>query len=292
MPRGGAIGLFSLGMLAITGALGLLIVPPLIDQGQRFAEKLPDYVDRAQELVNTNPTVHAWLQRHANQGAADPQTIYSGAMSLGTGLVSGIVNLVTVVALTIYLLVDGPRLYAWALGLLSPRTSAKVERARPEVSRVISGYVLGQLITSLLFGAFTFVVLAVAGVPDPLLLAVLAAFLDAIPMIGATAATIPAVLLSLTVSVPTAVIVLLLYVGYQQVENYVITPRVYGETLQISSLAALLAVLVGAALLGVLGVLLALPVAAALPVVARIWREDILDDQLGFEAPTQRSDGT
>jgi len=106
------------------------------------------------------------------------------------------------------------------------------------------------------------------------LLAVVAAFADAIPIAGILIATIPAVLLALTVSWQVAGLVFLLYVGYQQLENYVIVPRVYRGTLQISSFAVLVAVLVGGQLLGIVGVLLALPIAAAVPVIERIWRED------------------
>ena len=124
---------------------------------------------------------------------------------------------------------------------------------------------------SLLFGIFAYVVLSILGVPQPLLLAILAAVADAIPVVGVAIATIPAVLLALTISTPVAGIVLALYLAYQQVENYVIVPRVYRGTLELHPFAVLLAVLVGAQLLGVLGVLLALPIAAAVPVIERIW---------------------
>ena len=137
---------------------------------------------------------------------------------------------------------------------------------------MVGGYLLGQGLTSLLFGVFAYAVLRLLGVPQPLLLAVVAALADAVPIAGVLIATVPAVLLALTVSVPAAAGVLLLYLGYQQVENYAIVPRVYRGTLRIHGFAVLLAVLVGAQLLGILGVLLALPVAAAVPAVARVWR--------------------
>jgi predicted PurR-regulated permease PerM len=130
------------------------------------------------------------------------------------------------------------------------------------------------VITSVLFSIFAFVTLTIAGVPNPVLMAVLAGVCDGIPLVGATLATIPPVLLALTVSVPTAVVVLVLYVAYQQVENYVVAPRAYKNALQISSLAVLVAVTIGGALLGVVGALLALPVAAAIPAIARVWNED------------------
>jgi predicted PurR-regulated permease PerM len=150
----------------------------------------------------------------------------------------------------------------------------RARRIRREVSHVVGAYARGQLIVSSLFAVFTFVTLTVAGTPEPLLLAVLAAFLDAIPLVGATIATVPAVLLSLTVSIPTGLVVLALYVVYQQVENYLIIPRVYRGALQIPSLAVLVAVIIGSTLLGIIGALLSLPVAAAVPTVLRAWREE------------------
>jgi predicted PurR-regulated permease PerM len=131
--------------------------------------------------------------------------------------------------------------------------------------------VLGQLITSALFGLFSFALLTLLDVPQALFLAILAAFMDAIPIAGILIATVPAVLLAFTVSPTAAVIVLVAYVVYQQVENYIIVPRVYNNTLQISSFAVLVSVLIGGELLGILGVLLALPVAAAIPAIERIW---------------------
>jgi predicted PurR-regulated permease PerM len=112
------------------------------------------------------------------------------------------------------------------------------------------------------------------GVPQPLFLALLAAVGDAFPIVGVTAVTIPTVFLALTVSPTAAIVVLIAYIIYQQVENYYIVPRVYQSTLNISSFAVLIAVLIGSALLGIVGALLALPIAAAIPVIEDIWLED------------------
>jgi predicted PurR-regulated permease PerM len=108
-----------------------------------------------------------------------------------------------------------------------------------------------------------------------LLLAVIAALFDAVPIVGVPVATIPAVILAATVSWPTAIVVLVLYVAYQQFENYVLVPRVFGNTLQVSALSILVGVLVGGQLLGVVGIILSLPLTAAIPVLERIWREEV-----------------
>jgi predicted PurR-regulated permease PerM len=189
-------------------------------------------------------------------------------------IINFITDTLVVITFTIYFLLDGKRIYRWTVRYLPSRYRRKFDRTIPEVSRVVSGYVSGQLLTSLAFGIFSFAVLTAVGVPQPLFLALLAAVGDAIPIVGVTAVTIPTVLLALTISPSAAIIVLLAYLIYQQIENYFIVPRVYQSTLQISSFAVLLAVLIGSALLGIVGALLALPIAAAIPVVEEIWLED------------------
>jgi predicted PurR-regulated permease PerM len=125
-----------------------------------------------------------------------------------------------------------------------------------------------------LFAIFTFVLLTFLDVPSALVLALIAAVGDAIPQVGVFLATIPAVLLALTVSLETAVIVLIAYAVYQQIENYVTSPRIFSQTLELRPLVTLIAILIGGKLLGIVGVLLALPVAAAIPAVMEIWLEE------------------
>jgi predicted PurR-regulated permease PerM len=266
--RSRAVGALLAASVAAVALFGLVVVPPLIEQGTRLADNLPGYVDDAQGLLADHPKVQRWLQDNVGQANAR-DGVLRGALSVGTGVFSGVSNLLVLAALTVYLLLDGERVFAWLTDRLSTRQRARARRVRREVSRVVGGYVCGQLITSVLFSVFTFVTLSIAGVPEPLLLAVLAGVFDAIPLVGATLATIPPVLLALTISVPTAVVVLVLFVAYQQLENYVLAPWAYKNTLQISSLGALVAVTIGSALLGIVGALLALPVAAAIPAVAR-----------------------
>ncbi|HET7035564.1 MAG TPA: AI-2E family transporter, partial [Thermomicrobiaceae bacterium] len=272
-PRGLAVASLMAVFVGIIALLLTLVVPPVIQQGERLAENLPGYVEDLQGMLAGYPTVQEWLQQNANQTAGDPKAIFGGVLSFGTGIFSGIASILILIALTVYLLLDGPRLFAWLTGSLSPARAYKAERMRRDVSHVVGAYVRGQLIVSTLFGIFTYITLSLAGTPEPLLLAVLAAFLDAVPLVGATLATVPAVLLTLTVSPAAALIVLAIYIVYQQVENYVIIPRVFRGALQIPSLVVLVAVIVGSGLLGIVGALLSLPVAAAIPALVRAWRE-------------------
>ncbi len=266
-----AVGTVFVGLVASLVLLIGLVVPPLIDDGRDFAENLPEYVDDAQSILNQNPDIYQRLQEAAQRGAADPTAIFGGFLTFSFGLIGAISNTLIIFVLAIYILVDGARIYAWMVRYLPEKQRIRLDQAIPEVSSVVSGYVAGQLLTSALFGIFTFIVLTALDVPQALFLAILAAFADAIPIAGVIIATIPAVLLAFSVSVPTAIIVFIAYMIYQQIENYIIVPRVYKNTLQISSFAVLVAVLVGGELLGITGVLLALPIAAAIPVIERIW---------------------
>ncbi|MEA2593828.1 MAG: hypothetical protein QOF01_297 [Thermomicrobiales bacterium] len=274
VPRGGAVAIVFLALLATLAGILLLVIPPLIDEGRAFAADLPSYVEKTQRLLRDNPDLYQRIQDAANRGSADPGVVFQGFLAFSSGLIAAISNTVIVLVMTIYILADGKRIYAWCMRYLPEKQEDKVSRALPEISRVVSGYVIGQLITSAMFGAFTFVVLTLVGVPQPLFLAILAAFADAIPIAGVLIATVPAVLLALTVSWPAAAIVLVAYIAYQQIENYIIVPRVYRDTLHVSSFAVLISVLIGGQLLGIIGVLLALPIAAAIPTIERIWIEE------------------
>lgn len=270
---GRAVGL----ILALgTGAIGLLfiiVIPPTIEQGQRLIDSLPAYIGQLESRLGGYPSLQRWAQNTRESGTIDWGPFLRGALSAGGGLASGVTNGLILIAATAYVLLDGPRLFAWLLGGIAPHNQARMIRIRQELSRIVGGYLRGQLITSALFGVFAWVTLSLAGVPEPLALAVLAALFDAIPLVGATLATIPAVLLALTVSPLAALVVLALYIAYQQVENYVIIPRVYQGELDVPALAVFLAVTIGSSLFGIAGALLALPIAAAIPAIARAWRD-------------------
>jgi predicted PurR-regulated permease PerM len=278
VPRVGAVTAIVLGLIGVLALVLWLLIPPLVDQGRSFAEDFDGYIAEIQSLVETNTAIDGQIENATGGSGANPSAIFSGFLRVGTNLVQGIANFVIVIVLAVYILIDGERIYNWVARYLPARQRAKVRRALPEISRVVSGYVIGQSINSTLFGLFSFTVLSIVGVPQPLLLALIAAFADAIPIAGVFIATVPAALVALTApegGITTAIIVVILYTAYQQLENYVIVPRVFGNTLQLSSFAILVAILIGGQLLGIIGVILALPLAAAIPVIEKIWGTDI-----------------
>jgi predicted PurR-regulated permease PerM len=143
---------------------------------------------------------------------------------------------------------------------------------------VIFAYVAGNVITSIFALTFVLVVLSVLHVPAALLLAVLAGVCDFVPVLGFAVSAIPALLLAMTVSNTTALIVLGAYVLYHGVENYLIAPRAYGDRLKLSNVAVVLAFVVGAEVAGVIGALIALPVAAIYPSIEKIWLREALPE--------------
>lgn len=283
LPRAGAVGTaFLLMLLAVAAFLGV-VAPPLAEQASSFITNLPTYIENVEGLLDDYPELRAYVDRlsQAGTGGSSIAAPLTQLLSFGAGVVAGLTNTFFVLVLTFYLLLEGERTFNYGARYLTPTLRYKLRRVFPAITRVISGYVAGQLINSVAFGTFAFVTLVIVGVPEPVLLAVLAAFMDAVPIVGVPAATIPAVVLALTVSVPAALTVLVLYIAYQQFENYVMIPRVFGNTLHITSLSILVGVLVGGQLLGVIGIIISLPLTAAIPAIERIWREDVPSEELG-----------
>lgn len=284
--RGIAIGAILGTAIGTLVLLGVILGPPLADDMMNFWDTLPDYVDDGFTWLERNyPEVHAKIQEwiDAQQEGLDTGSIdILGILNRGLSVVTAIGNVIIVFIVSIYILADEGRSLQGLLRYVSAEREDKIRRTVPAVAKVVSGYVTGQSINSFLFGAYAAILLTVLDVPSAIVLALIAAVGDAIPQVGVTLATIPAVLLALTVSVKTGVIVLVAYILYQQIENYVIVPRVFGSTLGLSPLITMVAVLIGGSLLGIMGVLLALPCAAAVPVIAHIW----LDGGRRAEAPT------
>ena len=282
LPRGFAIALVLGTVIGVIVLVLWYVTPGLVTEVREFWIRLPEYVENALALTASRwPEFYeqavAWAEEQQsglNAGGFDVR----GVLSQGLDLISGVFNVLLMLIIAVYILADEGRslegLYQW----LPRRHASKLRRTFPAVTNVVNGYVVGQAINSTLFALFTLILLSALDVPSAAVLALIAAIGDAIPQIGVTLATIPAVLLALTQSLETALIVLVAYFIYQQIENYVTSPRVFSRTLQLSPLVTLLAVLIGGKLLGIIGVLFALPVAAAIPTVAAIWLEEDAND--------------
>jgi predicted PurR-regulated permease PerM len=181
------------------------------------------------------------------------------------------------------MLLEGPRWVERFYGLLPAHREARWRAIGQEVYRTVGGYVTGNLTISLIAGIVSTVVLSVVGVPYALALGLLVAILDLIPLAGATIAAILVSTVAFLDSTQSGVIVLVFFILYQQLENHVLQPVVYGRTVQLSPLAVLIAVLIGAELAGVIGALAAIPVAGTIQVVFLDW---LRHRRLPSEQPT------
>jgi predicted PurR-regulated permease PerM len=178
--------------------------------------------------------------------------------------------------LTIYLLLEGRRTLDWLIAFVPLEHRAKTARTLAESQQVLFAYVAGNVFTSIIATVVTFTALTLLKVPAALLLALIAGLSDFVPVIGFVASAIPAVLLALTVSGTTAALVLAVYIVYNVVESYLIFPWAYGSRMKLSNVAVILAFIVGAELAGVIGALIALPIAAIYPTIERVWLRDTL----------------
>jgi predicted PurR-regulated permease PerM len=264
LARGAAVAVVSVAIIAIVGGFLYVAWESLLAQAQLTSSRL---WASGQDLARQFPA----LQRLVEGTASGMSGAMDGGLALSRTVVRAAFVLVLGFILTVYLLLDGERTYRWVRTFVPERHRRKVDATAREAQRAVAGYVAGNVATSIFAAAFTGIVLTVLHVPAALMLALLAGLFDFVPVLGFICSAVPAVLLALTRSSATALAVLALYAGYHLVENYVIAPKVYGNRLRLSDTAVLLAFAAGAELGGVIGALLALPVAAVYPCVEQIW---------------------
>lgn len=277
IPRGVAVMGLVVGLVGGSIAILAVAIPPLVSQLASLATQLPTLRARLEHEVPADSPFAGTLHRLlAASESTDIAPSMSHTLLIGQTTLSGVGTAGFVVIATLYLLLDGKRLYAWLLAYVPRSHRGRVAETVPEVSRVVTAYVRGQLFTSVLFGVLVALLLWACKVPAVLPLAILAALCDVVPVVGIIIAVLPAAFLALTVSPLTAGIVAVSYLVYHQIETYLLVPRIYGSTLRLSTLAVLLALLVGGTLQGMLGIILCLPIVAAYPIVERIWLKDYL----------------
>jgi predicted PurR-regulated permease PerM len=282
MPRGLAISVVYLGLLAVPLALVALLVPPVVSEADELANDLPRYADDVQRFVRDNERLRSLdedyditgrLQEQAQELPARLGDAAGVLGDVGLGLVNSIFALVTILVLTAFILGSGPRWRVQALHLMSDRERA--ERMRAVTDRIggaVGGYVAGALLIAAIAGTLNFIVLTILGVDFALPLAVLSAAFSLIPLIGATIAAVLIGVVTLFTDFPTATIVWVIWaIVYQQLENNVVQPQVQKRTVEVAPFITLVAVLFGSTLLGVLGALVAIPIAASLQIALREW---------------------
>ena len=296
--RGWAVATLAVVALGAVGSFLALVLPPLTNEISALWKSLPHLrQNMSHEMERSGLASRVVLPLLDLPRSAEFDAWLSRPMGWGPTAVEAIAAALLVIVLSFYLILDGRTVVAWLLAYVPREHRGKMSAMVPEVFGVVKAYAIGQLITSVLFTVFSFVVLTAFHVPAALPLALFAGVCDAVPVAGIFIAMAAAALISLTVRPATALIVLGLYLVYHLFEAYVLTPRLYGNRLRISTLTVLLAIVVGGMLDGIVGAILALPLVAAYPVVEKHWLDDYLhpdavEDHASLRAATgENADG-
>jgi predicted PurR-regulated permease PerM len=276
--RGLAVASAYLGALFVIVALGATIVPVLVDQVNDFIEAVPGYVDD----LTRGRGPFGFLEREfqitdrvrdavEEGGAADVLGVSGTALAVTKSVITAVVAVVTIAFLTLFMLLEGPSWVNRFYSLLPVESQPRWRAIGYDVYRTVGGYVTGNLAISLIAGTISTAVLLGLGVPYAVALGLLVALLDLIPLAGATIAAVLVTTVGFLDSTTSGIVLLVFFVVYQQIENHLLQPVVYGRTVRLSPLAVLIAVLIGAQLAGVIGALAAIPIAGTIQVILRDW---------------------
>lgn len=276
--RGAAAAVTFLLALAFLAAIGFAFVPTLVNQVNDFVQKVPDYAHDITTgrgrlgFLETKYHIQERIEAAVKNGGTAKVLGFSGvALSVAKGVVSIVVATLTITFMTFFMLLEGPTWVERFFGLMSDRSQARWRKNADAIYRTVGGYVTGNLLISLIAGTLTTLVLLIMGVPYAVALGLIVAILDLIPLAGATIAAILIGTVAFLHSIPAGIVVVVFFVVYQQVENHLLQPIVYGRTVQLSPLTVLVSILIGAELAGVLGALAAIPVAGAIQVLILDW---------------------
>jgi predicted PurR-regulated permease PerM len=272
LRRATAVTIVSLVVVLMVTGFTWSVVPAIVDQTGKLLANLPDYLrtlsDESKVVREVTDRYHL-TDRLSALVAGIPAKLAGGAVGIVRGFIGTAASTVTVLVLTMYFMADLPRIRQGLPRLFPSGRRHRVEEITDVVVEKVGGYMIGNLTISLIAGAAAFVCLMLVGVPFALPLAAAVAIADLIPMIGATLGAVICLVVSLfTVGIwPGTVIVLLFFILYQQAENYLIAPRVLRNTVNMPSVAVLLVALIGGSLFGLVGAIMAIPVAAAVKVL-------------------------
>ena len=276
MKRGLAIALVYVGLILFPVLIGAILVPPVVGQLNNLIQNLPTYAADLQEFVSENErlaeleadyNITAELQK---QAATLPGRVGDAAgilSDIGLGLVNSIFAAVTIIVLSLFIIGSGRSWLDWLARRQGPERELWLNRLFDRIGNAVGNYVAGALGQALIAGVLAYVVLLILGVPYAGSLAVIIFLLDLVPLVGATLGAILVGIITLFTDFPTATIIWAIWsVVYQQIENNIIQPRIQARAVQVAPFVVLTSVLFGSTLFGVLGALLAIPVAAAIQI--------------------------
>ena len=273
---------FLVAIVALAGILTVFI-RPLASEGPQFIDRVPSYVEQARtgrgpvgRLVQRY-NLDEYLQRNQARLREGANRLTTPALGVLRSIFSTVVALVTIFVLTFLMVLQGPNVLAAWVSALPQRRQERVRRVAADCAKAVTGYMTGNLLISVIAGAVTYVVLWIMGVPYRGVVALFVGFADLIPLVGATLGAVAAIAVAALHSLPAAIVVLVVFIVYQQLENHVLQPVIMSRTVDLSALTVLVSILIGVELFGFLGALLAIPVAGILQVIFR----DVYDGYRG-----------
>lgn len=299
LPRGLAILFAYLGLVLIPAGVIAIVVPPLVREGTNLANDVPSYVSDLQDWVNDNDRLKELdkeysivdrLRERAEELPTPLDDAASTLSSVGGTIVGSLFATFNILILSIFMVASGRRWVDRAIDFARPEHAPRIRRAVDRIATAVGNYVGGALLQATIAGITTFIVLTILGVPFAAPLAVLTALFDLIPLVGATIGALLVGIVTVFHDFPVATIVWLIWaVAYQQVENTMIQPQIQRRAVEVHAFVVLVSVLFGATLFGVLGALLAIPVAASIQIAVREWwdyrRASVVELPPGVEMP-------
>ena len=272
--RAMAVGAVYVVALAFFALLGLVFIPPLVDQVSKLVTALPDlvgdltrgtgplgFLERKYQVVERVRDATTGQEADTMLGQA------ASALTAVKGIATTLVGLLIIAFLTFFMLLEGPEWRHRCTELVPEVHRGAVERVGAGVYRAVGGFVTGNLVASLLAGMFVTIVMLVMSVPYAVPIGLFVAIIELVPYVGPLVATIVVVAVALTVSLTTGLVTLGLLLAYHAIEGHTLRPFLYGRAVQLSPLAVLVAILLGTEIAGILGALIAIPVAGSVQVI-------------------------
>jgi predicted PurR-regulated permease PerM len=297
-PRALVVLLLYVLLLVLITLVGAVVLPPLVNEVEDLASRLPFYLQSIQDWIEALPLRYSFLPAiDLSQGLAAQLRLAASQLTglfgqalivirLAIGLLSGALNGIFTLILALYLTADSKRILRYGAAFLPNDRQPQAERIAHHIGQRLGGWVRGQLLLSAIIGTMTLVGLSVLGVRYAVLLAIIAAIGEVIPMIGPIVSAVPAVIIAFIYSPVQGLLTLVLYVVIQQLENNLVVPKVMERAVSLHPLAVMLALLAGSQLLGIAGAVLSVPVTAALSVIVDEVRRERIGDRLGETGST------
>ncbi len=272
LPRWAAVVVVCLAGIGAVGGFLAVAIPQLATQAVAFVQQAPAFV---QELGDQNSTIGALnAQFHIVDGVTQALSggataLVGGLLGAGVAVLGAAADTVIVVVLVIYFLAGLPRIRNGLYRMFPHSRRPRAMELGDEIFGKVGAYVLGIILLALIAGTASLLWMLIIGIPYPLLLAIMVTLLDVVPVVGTSVAGVVVTLVALSVSGPAAIATAVFFVAYRLVEDYLLVPRVIGRAVAVPALLTIVSLLLGAVLLGVVGAVVAIPVAASLQLVVQ-----------------------